>query len=472
MEIESKTHLVIISVPFYRIARVSLSPVVLGILRERSDVVIVAPFAEAAGFKEGFGASGTVFLQWQLNPMSRYQFLLLAISEIVRRNGYWKRFRKRGLSYYFKNQFRVFGDSGRDTQLGPVRRLAYWVLATVGQWRKAWVLVDRLLGKRWCRFPPLVALSKQYDRVTLIQSANWGLQDRALASLSREHRWRAVLLPYTSDQLDTNGYLFNRFDAVCVQGTYESKRAIEIHAVPESRIERLGSAWFRHLEHLKAAIDGERGDSSAEPGFILYAGVSSTYFPRDSEIEAVDAIAEYLSRSRTGLRLVYRPVEFDESRKERLQRRYEGSPLVQLQWPSISLLGLEQYSDVKQDMALREYVRSLTGCKLLVMSYLTSLAMDAAFLQKCGVISNMSDAAGVLRKRYTHLLNTEGNPGIRFVASIPELLETMESLLNNPERAAQESAQIIAQWDYRDVNFRESLIQAVYGKPMEPGPAL
>ena len=47
----------------------------------------------------------------------------------------------------------------------------------------------------------LEQLARGYDRVTLVQSANWGVQDRALARLSRERGWRRVLLPFTAAYL-------------------------------------------------------------------------------------------------------------------------------------------------------------------------------------------------------------------------------------------------------------------------------
>lgn len=458
MELDIERRLIIISVPFYRIARVSLSEVVLGSLRESGDVVIVAPFAEEAGFIGNFGGPNTTFLKWAPNHLNRFQNMLYAISETMRMNGFWRRFKK----YYFRNQYTRFGVDGQDVRLSPLRCFVYWSLSFVGQHPRAWAFVDRLLGTSWCRFPRLIECSRRYRHVTLIQSANWGMQDRALAVLSRVHGWRTVLLPYTTDQLDTNGYLLNEFDAVCVQGPYELKRAREYFAISASRTYRLGSAWFRHLEKIQAATIGTREKPRDDQGFILYAGVSATYFPRESEFEAVDAIIGLVSRLKKGHKLVYRPVELDESRKAQITRRYEGVESVALQWPSIAQLGLAQFSEVSQDCSLRESVDEMRGCRLVVMSSTTTLAMDVAFLTGCGVIANMADATGVLKKRNHALLDQEWFPGMRVANSIPELLENAEYLLNNPDSAAEEAAQLVALWDYRTVNFRDTLCHAVY----------
>jgi hypothetical protein len=43
------------------------------------------------------------------------------------------------------------------------------------------------------------------------------------------------------------------------------------------------------------------------------------------------------------------------------------------------------------------------------------------------------------------------------------LVETAEFLLNNPDEAARESRQIVEGWDYGDVDFEGTLLQAVYG---------
>lgn len=461
----SHRNLVIISLPFYRIARVSLSEFVLGSLREVSDVIIVAPFAEEPGFKASFGGPNTTFLSWALNRLNRVQRLLLSISEILRMNGYWKRFRNRGMAYYYANQFVRFSDDGRDSAIGFPRHVSYWLLSLIGVYPKAWVLVDRLLGEGWLRFPRLVKATERYGNVTLIQSANWGLQDRALAGLSRTHKWRKVLLPYTTDQLHVNGYLLNSFDAVCAQGSFEFDRARDVHAVPEKNIRRLGSAWFRHLAKLQSALAAQTPQKSNVQKIILYAGVASTYFPRESEFEAIDAIVNFITRSQQSYVLIYRPVEFDEPRKEQIRRKYDGVSAVRLQWPTSSQIGLDQYSEIDQDSSLLEYVRCITGCELVIMSSITSLCLDVAFLDKPGVIANFADPSGVLQNRHIHLADLDWLPGLRVAYSISELIETMEHLLMNREEAARESSQLIAPWDYPDVDFEATLLHAVYGQP-------
>ena len=461
---KSKRRLVIISVPFYRIAKVSLSNLVLGKLREKNDVVIVAPFAEEAGFQHNFGGTNTSFLGWKVGPLSGYQEMLYSISETMRMNGFWRRYKK----YYISNQYTRFGVDGRDNRLGWLQCFGYWVLSVVGWWPRAWKFVDHLIGTGWCRFPRLIEISRQYDHVTLIQSANWGQQDRALATLSLLHGWRKVMLPYTTDQLDVNGFLINKFDVVCVQGDYELKRAREYHALSESRICRLGSAWFQHLEVIRATIENRPATRQVTREFILYAGVSSLYFRRASEFEAVDAIVSLVSRLKKKYNVIYRPEELDNARRDAIRKRYEGSDVVELQWPSVAASGLAQFSEVSQESALEQTANDLWGCSVVVMSTTTSLALDAAFLSGSGIVANMVDSTGVLRKRKQDLLAHDWFPGLRIADSMTQLLEHVECLLNSPEIAKQEAAQLLTLWDYRDVSFQATLHRAVHGGARQP----
>jgi hypothetical protein len=455
------SRVVIISVPLFRIARVTLSPPVLDALRAKGDIVIVAPFADEPEFVHSFGGPGIRFVTWRPPTLKRYERALFAVSEIMRVQGYWRRFRKRGTEYYVRNQVRNLGDNGADTRFSFGRALMFRVISAAGRSARAWRLVDRLMGTRWARLPELVEVARGYGRATLIQSANWGMQDRALATLSRQEGWRSVLVPYTTDQLDVNGYLLNGFDAVCAQGPFERERALHVHGVAPERVRCLGSVWFRHLRYLRDRVGQQHFVS--DHAVVMYAGVSSLYFPRASELEAVDALAGFLRSSYPGHRLVYRPVEFDADRRSKIERRYVGHELVSVQWPAASEVGLSEYSAVEQEAALETYVRSLAGCRILVMSTVTSLCIDAALLEKAGIIASFIDRSDMLRNRHTHLFRASWYPDLRIVRSIPELLAAVDFLLSHPEQASAEATELVGRWDYPDTRFQATLKEAVYG---------
>lgn len=458
------SQLVVISVPLYRIARVSLSEVVLDVLRERADVVIVAPFADDPMFQANFAGQRTRFLKWTQNAMSRFESRLLAASEIMRMNGFWRRHAQRGMAYFVANESVRQERDGKDVRLSVRLRAMLWVLGQLGRSSYAWRLVDRAMGKRWYRFPELTQLAREYDRVTLLQSANWGVQDRALARLSRERGWHRVLVPYTTDQLTVNGHLLNAFDVICSQGAFETQCARELHRVPAGRLRTLGSAWFRHLDRVKAETTGGR------QSFVMYAGVAATYFPRQSEFQAVDAIAEFLKTIGSPLNLVYRPVEFEQRHRREIERRFAGTG-VELQWPSVSEVGLETFSPIQQREAMRSFVRDVLGCRLFIMSLVTSLGLDVAFLTGSAVIANMADPTGVLARRRTDLLTTRGWPGLRIARSRDELLAHVKQCLENPDASSRESERIVGQWDHRETEFRATLLEAVLGTAAEGGSA-
>ena len=91
------------------------------------------------------------------------------------------------------------------------------VLGMVGMLRGAWKVFDRLVGSSLFRCPALARTATSYHEVILVQSACWGMQDRMLAWVARRHKWRTVLVPYTTDQLFCNGDLVSDFDAILVQ---------------------------------------------------------------------------------------------------------------------------------------------------------------------------------------------------------------------------------------------------------------
>lgn len=458
---EPGSHLVIISVPLVRIARVTLSESVLGYLRKTSDVVVVAPFADQATFTQTFAGPNTAFVKWQEPSVNRFHRWWFAASEMMRLHGYWIRHRKRETAYFAHNQLRVFGEDGADRRLPLLHRIVFWSLGRIGAAERAWLLADRLLPARWSELPALTEKSRSYRHVTLIQSANWGTQDRALASLSRREGWRTVLVPYTTDQLDTNGFLLNSFDVICPQGPFEYQRAMTLHRVPPRRLRRLGSAWLRHLDEIKKASVGTA--VGARKPRVIYAGVSSLYFPRANEFAAVDAIANFLARDYPMHELVYRPVEFDAERQSEIRERYAANPTVALEWPSLSEIGLAEYTSMDHEAALVRYVQGMAGCKVLVMSNTTTLCIDAAFLEGCGIISNRIDPSGVLAMRRTANLDRGWYPGLRVVATAEQLLETLDFLLKNPAQAEREASELLSLWDYPDADFASVLHEVVYG---------
>jgi hypothetical protein len=97
------------------------------------------------------------------------------------------------------------------------------------------------------------------------------------------------------------------------------------------------------------------------------------------------------------------------------------------------------------------------------MSTVTSLCIDAALLEKAGIIASFIDRSDMLRNRHTHLFRASWYPDLRIVRSIPELLAAVDFLLSHPEQASAEATELVGRWDYPDTRFQATLKEAVYG---------
>ncbi|QJD72168.1 hypothetical protein [Marinobacterium sp. LSUCC0821] len=458
-----KNTLVIISVPFPRIVKHILSDVVLNPICKRAEVVIVSPFANNQKFIEDFSNREVSFNLWE-SPVKSCLFRnFIGATELMRRLGYWRKNRSTELKYYLLNQYTSFGINGADKYFGPVRRLAYWLLSFIGEHPNAWRVAEKILGKSWYRLgnQALLQRAEKYQNVILIQSANWGLQDRSLARLCVENKWRSVLLPYTTDQIFTNGFLINDFDAICVQGDFEYVLARNYHKVEDKNIYRVGSVWFRTLHELKTDFPVINDKANTEVR-IIYAGVSNVFFPTDSEFKGLDALIKYVSKIEKNVKIIYRPVVFDANLKQDIISRYECIPEVEIDWPDETVFSLSEYNSSVND-SLRNYARSIVNCDLLVMSYMTSFCMDVAFLSECGVISNMIDSNNILESRHNELFPTNLHPGLCVCKSTKDLICNVDAFLQSSIYSKKQASEIISLWDYPDSDVQGELINAIFG---------
>ncbi len=465
-----QSRLVIISVPIYRIARVTLSEIVLKHLIKSADVVIVAPFADQKGFQGNFSFSGAQFLNWQIKPINKLLNLFLGFSEILRRNGYWRRFKNNGLGYYLKNQHTIFGDDGIDIEDKFFKKHIVNILSFIGVWPKAWRVIDNLIGEFIFTFPELEEVTNGYNEVILIQSASWGNQDRVLSYNARKFNWRTVLIPYTTDQLAINGYLMSNFDAVCVQGAFEAEKSKVYHGLSEDKIFKLGSVWFRHLDFLigemnqRGLLDNtEKQDKTKNKRTILYAGLATPFFPRSSELKAIDIIIDLIeSAELENCHLVYRPVEFTLEGQNLMKSRYRDKKCLTLQFPAHSSIGLGDYKEINHAQSLYDHVAQINDCALVVMSWNTTLGMDIAYVSDCAVIENRYDPTNTLLKRLYNEQKQLGDYNIPHVSSEKELRDTIKSFVDDRELSRIKGRESIQLWDYENMDFYRTLDLAVF----------
>lgn len=464
--------LVILSVPFQRLNRVLLGPPVLGLLREQSDVVIVSPFADNPLFQQEFSGKSVSFLQWNAPERMRQPFgKLYALSELLRVEGYWRRNRNNGMACYIANSHTQFGLDGKDKKLSFFKRMISSAISRVGVWQKAWRVIDHLVGPSVFRLPKLQQLSQNYEQVVLIQSASWGMQDRMLAWMARQLKWRTVMVPYTTDQLMVNGYLMSDFDVICVQGPAEDGFAKRLHNVPSARVKRLGSAWLRYVELIQCkANQAKMRLASTERKTIMFAGVSTTYFPKQSQYEIIEELLHVIDAGAEGMELVLRPVAGDELEKNEIITRYGNRRNIKIQWPQASCLNLQNSLGTERmpsmEAELSEFIGQLQNIDLVVMASFTSLAIDAAYL-KIPSIAVFADKTELLKRRFTNLIFDFGQilNGFTdlpiFLHQLDQLTPLVQTLLADPQKSRELANQVVKNWDYPDADFNRILLESI-----------
>ena len=210
---KQKSKAVIISLPFYRLARVTLSEQIINKILKHANLFVISPFANDPKFTSNFN-SKINHLYFDPPKGSRFISYIMFISEILRVNGYYHKYSKDIMSYYKSNENIKFGFNGFDTMHSFKHRILTFLFGEIGKFVKAWRILDNIFGSYYYTKSDYFDLFKSYDSVCLIQSSSWGWQDRSLNYFAKKFRYRKVLIPYTTDQLCLNGYLIGDFDSV------------------------------------------------------------------------------------------------------------------------------------------------------------------------------------------------------------------------------------------------------------------
>ena len=122
----NQEHLIILSIPFVRINRVLLSPLIKKTLQNHANLLIVSPFSDDKIFQEEFESNQTEFFMMTHPERFSQPFrALYSVSEILRIHGYWMRYRKNGMEHFVANRFISFGPNGKDIKFSLMKRLIY-----------------------------------------------------------------------------------------------------------------------------------------------------------------------------------------------------------------------------------------------------------------------------------------------------------------------------------------------------------
>ena len=460
-------NLVILSLPFQRLIRSHMSPFVLDILSTDSDVLIVTPFANDSGFVERYGRSN---IQMMLPPseekLSWFFRKFLVLSSIFRVQGYWYRWKK-VLPYFWANRHIQFGENGEDKKLSFGHRLLIDILSPLGYSSKTWRMFDFLHGRHTYRYPELFEVTTNYQKVVFIQAASWGFQDAVMGYWSRTKKWRSILLPYTTDQLLCNGWLYCNFNKVCVQGACENLWANSLYFIPESNIIKLGSIYFRVLRNSLQFLSNFLNLKEKENLVIFYAGVDSVYFPIEEEIQTIMALESMLSQKiKKDVSIIYRPVSLNTDNLKYFDK-IKLINNITLQDVSSSSIGLNKYIDENVEHKIQELIYSLNQADIFIMSIFTSLALEAAVVG-LPVISYFPLDNKILKNRKSNLLFVNelynGLNNVPKAQSLEELFTLVSKVIDENDFVDNIISSIMSDWDYQTIDFENTFSSILFSE--------
>lgn len=461
----NKDKLVIISVPFLRIAKSVLSDLMLEYLSGKSDIFIICPF-ESKDFRDQFSKyKNLTVINWKEPKVSLLANRIMSASEVMRMNGYWYKYRDKGMGYYSLNQYKNFEIGGKDKKKSLFNRLLILILSFLGTIPNLWKYVASLSLKGYISSVEIPIDTLKYSNTILIQSSSWGIQDRVLAHWAEGRDIHKVLLPYTTDQLIMNGYLVAEFDSVCVQGSLEYKYAREYHGIPESKIFKTGSLWFRVLDGLIT----EKPSREVSGKTVLYAGVSQQYYPREAEFLALEDIIKVLKvdENLQNVKIIYRPFIIEERERTEILNRFKNEPFLSYQWPNQLLSNVKNIENVDLNEVLKSDIENLSGIDVMIMSGTTSLGLDVSYISNCGIIGNFTDYNQVLQSRYTDVFfQDEGTiclPKCKVVKTNIELVNEVKKLLSDSQKSIDLGISVRSDWDYERKDFLKILDNAIFG---------
>lgn len=459
-----KKNVIIISVPFQRLIRNLLGAPILEVIQNNlnTDIIIVSPFSNNQAFQKEFGNTKTFFLNWKAPvELKQPNGFLFTIVETLRVNGFWRKYKNSGMRAYLANNEMRFGIDGDDVYFSWPKKLLFNFLSLVGMFDKAWLIFLKLIPKPYFKIQELDNILTNYQNITLIQSANWGLQDHMLAWKARKKDWKKIMIPYTIDQLFANGYLLNDFNFVCVQGLNEFNYASFFHKISEKKIIKLGSAWFTNMEFLIKKRSFSRLEKQSKK-YILYTGCSNQFFPSESEYEGLEKI---LSELKNGLlndsTVIYRPLGESEERKNEIVKRFGNSENLVIEFAQQACFGLSEFDNQMQEEQLLNHISQISKADIVVMCFATSIAHDASFLGIPSVINLVDNAKVIERRNVHHQIDENGHfrlfEGIPVAHNYNTLFSEISKLISDQEYAKRQVDTTVKNWHFNNQDFKQKL---------------
>ena len=448
MSIKFKNKLTIISIPYLRLKRILLFPDFIDSISSYSDILIVSSENEKIRSKQNISYFSLN------NKISKFSNFFFNLSEFLRFFGFYRRERNNGLMYYYNEMFLDINSDGIVSEKPVYKKILMYFLSIIGSFETSWIFFDKIIGRYIFNEPSLLEITNNYKNISIIQSSNWGFNDRKLAWISKKQNWKKILIPYTTDQLFCNGYLISNFDYVLVQGPNEFNYATDLHKLNPEKIIKFGSLLFRHVDKVVNEIKKVNTEKR-----ILFAGISKQYFPLASQMRVIDLICKNIENDKlSNVKLILRPF-LNKYDLNFFKKKYSNKPYIEFELPEISNYGLVQKEEKDFLKEFENYIMNLSKIDLLIMPLITSLALESSYLG-IPIISVIDDSTGNLNKRNINILINNNNKikllnNLKFVYNIETLIKTINKIFSI--KSDKSYKELSKNWDYDKINYKEKL---------------
>jgi hypothetical protein len=362
----------VLHVPYPRLVKHALSKPFIDLLNEKFSITILAPFKISEADLIYLGLNKEQFLNYSLNNKS------------IRRNicrvvDYFRRY-----SFFYRNSDKLRVKTYLEVLSGSAYpRILRWIANLMSSCKLDQVFWKGLDIFLWRFYTPPNIRNLNFNCDIFIQSSNWGFNDFAIKNAKFLKNAKKFLFPYTSDQIYSTGHLLFDFKKIYCQSEKERTFLKELHDYKgESGL--AGSLWFRHIDFLlhKKEIIPRR-----KPNSIVYAGVSSEFFPKDSEVQFVNNLQKQFPHHE----IVYLPYfSCDENKNELVN--VQESIKVEFTETGITEVSSNNLVNLKSDIV--RYIEKLIGANLFVMSFNTGMGIDFSYLNRKKIFAYFKDDQG------------------------------------------------------------------------------
>ncbi|MDB0053303.1 hypothetical protein N9E95_00090 [Alphaproteobacteria bacterium] len=464
--------LVVISIPFSRNFRYLVSSEIYKNIKKQFDILIIMPGMEGnSEIEKDFGGDNVRFYYYNQDHKGLSKILrsIYLLTEGLRRFGYYYKYRNKQLKYYWEistgKYSRTLDEDGLATRQKLIYRFLCFFIGLIGRNKNFWRRLGFLFGKFFFDLNDINKVTSNYEKIVLIQTANWGFQERFLSFWAYKNKCKTILVPYTTDQILINGYMITDYDFYCPQGSIEEEYLLNFHDVGQEKICKLGMIWLRVLEKTNVYKKIESNKNLKDTIRIMYTGLVSTAYPILSELETVDRILYEIKNGQINAnKLVYRPVLVDIKTKKTIEDRYSNNSLIELQWPQTAMIGINGEITSSVTTEIEEYLEQLVEIDLMIMSATTTMAFDA-FKLDIPCIANFYNAndsfcKNGFSKSYIDtdefIISAKGMP---VVHTLDELIRETKKLINNPCLVKETKESTFTSWDYHNKNYVNDFIR-------------